>query len=230
MTDSLLTRTFRAEVTSKVGKVAENLMPDREPTFADFQELYPDGPSYARALGLGDYSTHRRGTKAFRRRQNALDAYSRWRRGGRNPFGQGGHGDRLASLVRTAWRDTATPLTTKEVLNLVVDHGATVTRFSGAFSYDHGRERTVNSPVYIWPEVLDESAFSFAVSVSPPIGWEWLARAFLSAWARAYGLDDNFQAEITEGDDAGATTTDFAFEIGKAEVYLYDYPYMTGAM
>lgn len=219
MTLSQLASVFRAEVKSHVGIRAENLMPRREPTFADVQELYPDGPSLASALGLGAPGRHKPGTTAWRRRRNLLDDYSRWRRGGRNPFA-GSHAGRLRSVVRTAWRKAATPASQTRVLEMMAEHGITVYSFIGHFNYEPDRERVITAKVYVSPSVFEESGFAAAVAGIPPTDWDHLARAALNAWARAYGLDDDFQEEIDQG---GAFLTGLAFDLGRDPFVDYDY-------
>lgn len=221
---SKLAQHFRQEVRSKIGQPARNLIPDREPTFADVRELYPDGPSLASAMGLGAPGAHRKGTKAFRKRANLLDYYSRWRRGGRDPF-RGPYAARLKSLVRTGWRKVATPSSYLAVLQLIVEHGATMVRFEGTFPYEPGRTRKVTTGVFIWPVVLEDYRFSAAVAATPPVRWPWLAQTFLDAWAHAYGLDENFDSDEDEDELywEGAVTTDLLFEIGREEEIGYDY-------
>lgn len=214
---------FRTEVRAKVGGLADNVVPDRQPTFADVRELYPTGPDLALGLGYGANRDNPKGSRAWRERRNLLDDYSRWRRGGRNPFRRGSEGTararELSSAVREQWGEAATPPTELDVLRLVVAKGATVTYFEGVFDYEADRERQV-SGVYIWPEVLERVGFSEAVRRSPPIPWGDLAGTFLTAWADAYGLDAGFVDEI-EGD--GYEVAALSWEIGRGEEVSHDY-------
>lgn len=214
---------FRAEVRRKVGVAVSNLVPDREPTFADVQELYPTGPDLAEALGYGANRDHVRGSRAWRERRNLIDDYSRWRRGGRNPFRRGeatsARARQLTAAVRREWRLSATPRTQLEVLQFVVAEGATVTYFQGEFDYEPGRERTAPA-VYIFPSLLEREGFSGAVRRSPPIPWGDVAGTFLTAWAIAYGLDSGFIAEI-EGE--GYEVATMTWDIGRNDEVAYDY-------
>jgi hypothetical protein len=131
----------------------------------------------------------------------------------------GEYADRLRSVVRTRQRRGARPATDLDVLALMVDHGVTVTTFVGHFAYEPGRERNITAAVFIAPSVLEESGFTEFVDAAPPIRWEWGARALMSAWARAYGLDDGFQAEL----EGGVVTTALEFQIGRAAHVDFDY-------
>lgn len=215
---------FRDEVRRKVGVAVPNLMPDRDPTFADVRELYPTGPDLAEALGYGANRDHPRGSRAWRERRNLLDDYSRWRRGARNPFRRGeatsGRARQLSAAVRREWRISATPQTELEVLQMVVAEGATVKSFAGTFDYEADRERFINSAVYIWPEVLERVGFSEDVRAAPPIAWGDLGGTFFTAWTEAYGLDNGLIESI---EDEGFDVFAMSWDIGRNENVDYDY-------
>jgi hypothetical protein len=221
---------FREEVRDKVGKPAPNLVPVHEPTFADVRETFPTGPDLARGLGLGENKDNPRGSPAWRKRRNLLDDYSRWRRGGRNPFRPGprSRARELQRAVRAQWRIDATPSTELEVLQMMDLHGATVSYFHGRFKYEEERDRIVAATVFIAPEVFDHVGYSRLVGAGTPIDWPATAAAFLEGWAVAYGLDDNLRDTFgpdsdDDEEDEGLELEELPFDIGEGEGHNYDY-------
>lgn len=222
--NSSLARTFRAQVRTKVGVPASNLLPSREPRFGDVVVQFPKGADLAEELGYGTARDNPRGSPGYRRRQTLLDNYSRWRRGARNPWNKGGgsraYRPRLEVAVRRRWALLATPASELDVLRMIDEHGATVLSFRGKFRYQPNRERKIYAHVYVDPETLEDAAYSASIRSAPPIDWDWTARAFMNGWIDAYGLDDEFQEEI---DDKGSVVSELEFNIGRDEEGV-DYP------
>lgn len=221
--DLSLATIFRDEVERHVGVAAENRVPDRSPTLADVQAAYPTGPTLAEALGYGTYAEVK-GTRGdgpgspYRRRQTLLDVYSRWRRGGRRPTGGPWHAAQRVTIEK--WVQEATPMSAVAVLELMREQGATLTYFHAVFEYESDREREIGAAVYVWPQVLAEHGFSALVEAIPPIDWPGLAGAFVTAWAAAYGLDDQLVHEL---EDEGFDVFAISFDIGRNERVDYDY-------
>lgn len=221
-----LARAFREEVERKVGHVHELVADRGEPTLSDFVEIFPattEGrQEAARAAGYGGPGEHRPGTKAWTRRRSFMRELQRWtttaeqrRRQGEGARGRP-LGRREASIVRSQWKKQSRPANVRAVLRMMNRYGATVTNFTGRFTYER-RLRTLDRyAVGVRPAVAQRSGFARELTDREPIPWEELAEAFLLAFGRSYGM----------GDYAAGGATDvraFTFRLGYTPEAVYTF-------
>jgi hypothetical protein len=185
-----LAEAFEAECRQKVGSTHTLAMPQRDPAYADFVELFPEtkeGRQLAmKAAGYKPGSTAYRSYYQRLRRYNPVskEAVSRGRP---KKLDQ-----KSSSIVRAQWRRNARPHTVRKVLELINKWGATVYDLELAFAYDgDGRMRNLSHwAVGITPPLMQQSGFIMPMIRQEPIPWENLARSFLLAYGRAYGMGD----------------------------------------
>lgn len=194
-----LARAFREEVERKVGHVHELVADRGEPTLADFVEIFPPTTAgrqaAARAAGYGGPGEHRQGSRAWTRRRSFMRELQRYTTtaGQRRRQGPGGRerplNKREASIVRSQWKKQARPGSVRAVLRAMNRYGATVTNFTGKFSYEPRRRRELNRyAVGVRPAVAQRAGFTSDAIAR--LDWNELAEAFLLAFGRAYGMGD----------------------------------------
>lgn len=194
---------FHVEVSTKRRHLQRLLIPEREPSWkgrsgrhqvpSSVAKLFPSNADLAAAVGLGKPEEHKRGSAAYRKRASFMGQARRWRSEKRNPDVGKLWGPRLRSAGRKAQRKLATPLTERDVLDLMVRYGVTVDHVDGFIEYQD-RQRDVAKTVYVEPGLLAHhfDGESFAeLAGEGRLRWGPLAEAFLTAWSFAYAGDEH---------------------------------------
>lgn len=189
---------FREEVEAKVGHAHTLAMPEREPTFSDFTELFADTTAgrteAAAAAGYGTAAEARAaGPAAVRDRRTFMRGLQRRSearpRGGAQRRGAPGTvTPAMRELVRAEWRAESVPRDPRAVLRLLHRWGATVSALELTFAYEDRKRSFGRFSVGVKPDVLRRSGFTSAAIEE--LDWDALAEAFLLAWGRAYGMGD----------------------------------------
>lgn len=187
---------FELETRRKVGHSHKLAMPDREPTWEDYADLFePTREGRAAAMRAAGFDKRgkalpRKGTQARKRRDAYRRRVERYLTTGTERRRPARLEPRERRVVLASWRRLSTPHTVRKVLELVWRWGATVTELEGAFDYEPARVRALSFAVGIRPAVLRRAGFYRELTRLNPIPWEELADAFLLAYGRAYGMGD----------------------------------------
>jgi hypothetical protein len=198
-------------------------MPQREPVYDDFVELFPPTTAgrvgAAQAAGYGTARSVRGNREKTRRRRSFMRNMQRHEAGERRQRRKPPEtlGTRESGIVRAQWKREARPHTVRGVLELMNRWGATVTELDLVFDYDQDeRLRKLGFAVGIKPEVLRGAGFLIDYIRENPIPWEYLAGTFLLAYGRAYGMGD---LGIAGSDDV----EELRLRVGYTDAAQYDF-------